>query len=536
MIAAMGGRLRAAIGLPLALFALALFVGAQTADAITRSQADRIAMRALKPQRLNASDGVVLLGLPHALKASDDVNQAKPGKSRVATLGKREWLFWLDPSYGLGFAHRSTILLVDNRTGRVVTKRKFAWWPLVDGKRPAFFTGEPQREQGGDARFRVYANLPARKFTKAERGSRGHRVRQRGPVAHASNTYADSCLVMAGNFSDFPKDFNKIEAYFKGLGVSASRMANTEDLSTFIKKLPSSCKDVIIYLSGHEGSEGGIIAGPKKVRRKKLEIDSGGKHVISYEETEEDAIIPIKSITGAIKANATRTFKVIIDACYSGLIVKAIETEKLPNALIAIASSGATEASWALSYGGFTEGLIEGMKEGEATAKEDTSGGDPIARLIEEGAKHPHGVFSGRWKTSASIFKCGKEEVLFNNTNIEGVGNYGFEPMFTTGPKSYCLVSLYTYHWNEENGTVSAGMIGLKFSGGEFGPYQAVGEASGSVPNANWTVSVPTTPNPVILKPGTTYSCDDSQASTWAEDAGTGGAGFCRVTVRVAEK
>ncbi len=534
MIAAMGGRLRAALAVLSALLTLALFFGAQSADAITRSQADRIAMRVLKPQRLSASDGVVLLGLPRPLKASDDVNQAKPGKSWVPVLGKREWLFWLDPGYGLQFSHPSTILLIDNRTGRVVTKKKIEWWPLVDGKRPAFFTGEPQRESGADRRYRVYAHLPASRFTAAERASRSNRRRLRGPIAHASNTYADSCLVMAGNFGEFPKDFNNIEAYFKGFGVTPYRMPNTEELSTFIKNLPSTCKDVIIFLSGHEGSEGGIIAGPKKVRRKKLEIDKDGKHVIGYEETEEDAIISIKSITGAIKENATRTFKVIVDACYSGLIVNAIGSEHLTNALIAVASSGATEKSWAFYRGGFTKGLIEGMKEGETAAKEDTTGVDPIARLIEEGTKHPHGVFSGSWKTSSSLYSCGKEEVIFNNTNGEGVENGGFEPMFTAA-KVYCLVSISTYHWNSEQGTAKAGKIGLKYSGGELGPYQAVGEpGERAVPNANWIVTLPTT-DPVILKAGTAYSCDDSDRTTWSQDKGTGGAGFCKVTVRVAE-
>ncbi|HUA12533.1 MAG TPA: hypothetical protein VMA83_11070 [Solirubrobacteraceae bacterium] len=541
----MGGKCRATLGLTWAFAALVLLAGASSAAAITRMQADKIAMKVLAPQRIDAANGVVLLGLPRPLSASDDVNQAKPGTSQVRTLGKREWLFWLDPAYGERFSHASTILLLDNRTGKVAAKQKIEWWPLVDGKPAAFYTSEKERESGADKRFRVYANLPASKFSRATRAARGNAIRvSHAPIAHASNTYSDSCLVLAGNLDDFPDDFTNIATYFGDLGVEGFRMPSTEDLGAFIKKLPSKCKDVIIYLSGHEGHEGGIIA-PAKVKRKTI-TQVNGKHVFGWEEKVEDQIITVRSITEAIKSNAARTFKVIVDACYSGLVIAAIEKAKLANALVAAASSGSTESSWAFSHGGFTEGLIEGMKEGETTAKSDMSGADPIARLIEEGTKHPHGVFSGRWKTYSSLpalttkppaYKCGKEVTLYDNTNTEFVEDVGTEmekeSSFTTGPTTYCLVSVFNYHWNYGKGSASVGTIALKYPGGEIGPWQAEDSPGEEVPTAYWTANVYSEAEPILIKG--TYTCWDSEYVTWSANEKSERHGFCKVTGRVLE-
>jgi PKD repeat protein len=130
-------------------------------------------------------------------------------------------------------------------------------------------------------------------------------------------------------------------------------------------------------------------------------------------------------------------------------------------------------------------------------------------------------------------YKCsGAQTKLFDNSNGGGVLNGAKPPSFSTKGKAYCLVSITTYHWNNAQGQ-TPGTIGLAGSS-KAGPFKATGSSGqGGAPNVNWTVNVSTT-KPVVLNG--TYTCQDSDPATWAQNPQTGGTGFCIVYVTNAVK
>src|SRR5687767_10486760 len=96
-----------------------LLVLVAPADAITRRQADAVALRALSPQR--EAGPTVLFRLPQPLAAREGVWEAGPprgrssGVLRIRGARNRTWLYWLDLRAGARFLHPSVLLLVDDR-------------------------------------------------------------------------------------------------------------------------------------------------------------------------------------------------------------------------------------------------------------------------------------------------------------------------------------------------------------------------------------------------------------------------------------
>src|SRR3954471_12098734 len=109
--------------------AAALLLTAAPAHAITRTQATAAGLRALAPKRLGAN--VVVFGLPRALGARSSVIEAA-GRRREPALkprGRRAWLFWADQDYNAFFEHPSRLVLIDDRSGRVIARRSLTWYP-----------------------------------------------------------------------------------------------------------------------------------------------------------------------------------------------------------------------------------------------------------------------------------------------------------------------------------------------------------------------------------------------------------------------
>lgn len=119
-------------------------------------------------------------------------------------------------------------------------------------------------------------------------------------------------------------------------------------------------------------------------------------------------------------------------------------------------------------------------------------------------------------------------ETVFDNGNISGVSNQPTIPTTFTISESLVIYSIQNYHWNGGQGEMP-GTIGLKASDGtEYGPWQTEGTpGQGGVPNAYWTCY------PAAKIPAGTYTIIDSDSATWAQNAGSSGAGFSKV---VAEK
>ena len=137
-------------------------------------------------------------------------------------------------------------------------------------------------------------------------------------------------------------------------------------------------------------------------------------------------------------------------------------------------------------------------------------------------------------------YKCVGKQITITNSNTDAVSNGGTAPTFSTKGHAYCLLQISDYHWNDGQGA-TPGTVGLTVvsgtgtAGNTIGPFAATGsDGQGAVHNANWDAAIPQTPQPVVIKGS--YSCLDSDPSTWAQNGKSGGAGFCTLTVQRAVK
>ena len=114
--------------------------------------------------------------------------------------------------------------------------------------------------------------------------------------------------------------------------------------------------------------------------------------------------------------------------------------------------------------------------------------------------------------------------VLFDNGNIDSVGNGPNQPTSFRLTKPYVITLIQNYHWNSARGAMP-GSIGLRDADGNFyGPWQSNGTpGQGGVPNAYWTV------RPDITLTEGDYNVIDSHPVSWSHNTGSQQRGFTRV-------
>ncbi|MBK6749007.1 MAG: hypothetical protein KA956_04535 [Pyrinomonadaceae bacterium] len=146
--------------------------------------------------------------------------------------------------------------------------------------------------------------------------------------------------------------------------------------------------------------------------------------------------------------------------------------------------------------------------------------------LMEQNANYgPHGwVVGGSLKAKGvgtpkvgDAAPAGQPKQLFTTGNDYAVQNGGTPPNFAV--KSATTISqIMTYHWNGGKGS-NGGTIGLRDQNGKiYGPWVA------SVRNrVYWEVN-----RKIELPPGT-YTVIDSEPSTWAQNAASGGKGMVTI-------
>ena len=137
-------------------------------------------------------------------------------------------------------------------------------------------------------------------------------------------------------------------------------------------------------------------------------------------------------------------------------------------------------------------------------------------------------------------YKCVGKEITLTDSNTESVQNGGTAPTFSTRGRTYCLIQIVDYHWNDGQGatpgTVGLTVVsGLGGAGNVIGPLPATGSAGqNDAQNVNWTGTAAQAPQPVVINGH--YSCLDSDPATWSQNTKSGGAGFCTLTVKRAIK
>ncbi len=114
--------------------------------------------------------------------------------------------------------------------------------------------------------------------------------------------------------------------------------------------------------------------------------------------------------------------------------------------------------------------------------------------------------------------------VVFENGNIYAVQNRPNRTTVVYFRRPVWIATITTYHWNEAQGA-RPGTIGLTDRSGHFyGPWRTIGlPGQGGVPNAYWKAHIN-----IALPPGR-YVVFDSDPATWAQNAGSRGAGFVTI-------
>ncbi len=378
---------------------LVALVVAAPGQALSRKQAEAIAVRVLAPER---EKRVVLFGLPAPVRATQSVAIASPTRGLgyakadgLKSVGVKAWVFWEDLMPGAKFEHPSKLLLVSDDDGAHVL-RTLTWYPLIDGFLPPWL--KSQKAYRNPA-YHVFTNV---KFANRKASATAASKPSRLPP----NAFADDCLIMAGLFADpmFRPDFAGMESFAHSVGLRtyyagvrprpyssrplADRSgANGDDLERNVDWLVDRerCKDIFIYLDGH-GSR------------------TGGGSVT----TGEDKWIFPADLRIITRAHPNVTFKVKVDSCFSGKFLDPSNgLKERANLLVLEVSSSASEVSYSSlegmeitgpdgspvvsetangGRGEFTNGDIAGMRTfasslGEVSAAQE-AGGSLLARMI----------------------------------------------------------------------------------------------------------------------------------------------------------
>jgi hypothetical protein len=159
-----GARRTVAVGLTAMIAAAGLLFAAPAADAITHARAKQIALRVLQPARQKGR--VVVFTLRRRLGGREVVFPANPRAPRRVLFrrpGRARWFFWMDLLHDGVFAHRSVALTIDDRTGRVLSRQRWSWFPLVNGRRAPYIR---TRRAYQSARWQIFNGIPRRIRTR----------------------------------------------------------------------------------------------------------------------------------------------------------------------------------------------------------------------------------------------------------------------------------------------------------------------------------------------------------------------------------
>lgn len=318
---------------------------AAPAGAITRAQADRVAERVVA----GVKGPVVLFRHPSPLPAGTRIIEAGPGptsakrttvrrtglrlvgSTRVAggTLLGRRHLYWADLAPNALFQHPSLLILVDDATGRVITRLPMTWWPLVNGKRPPFLA---RRSAYLSPRFRVLSRGDRAGLKRsAERApTLAFAVpRPRAPFAITGPPdLSNDCLVVLGDRVDpiFAGDFTVIDQVAKSLKLRKRNADGAAELDAAIgafKKESPPCTDVAVWVTAHgypaSGSNYAHPAGGTIPESANAQVALSSSVVTAAGTTEvRQELFDSATLRTIMRKHADVTFKLVVAACFAG--------------------------------------------------------------------------------------------------------------------------------------------------------------------------------------------------------------------------
>lgn len=334
-----GSRNRAGISAGILILFLVSFFWAPAffshAWALTFQEAKAMALSELKPEGEKGS--VIIFGLPMPLKSTQSLVEAGsenadavPFIKTAKPVKKKSWLFWEDLAPYARFQHPSRILLIEDKTGKVLIRQDFLWYPLIDGKRPEFLGSMKAYE---NPVYRVYSNLSNAAYAAVEEFEESALS-----SLLPKNAFKDDCLISIGLRNDpyFSGDFDGMSDFASSVGlksyiaaISGNRNVGGDVLKMNVRYLAeiTKCKDIFIYISGHGYRSGtpAVQTGESRPGKKAITVTSAD----------------LKSI---LDEHSSSTFKIKIDSCFSGRFIT--ELQDKANLLVIESASSSTEYSY----------------------------------------------------------------------------------------------------------------------------------------------------------------------------------------------
>jgi hypothetical protein len=396
----MDARAATRVGLCLIVAVAAAASGAQPASAMSRKDADKLALKTFKPPRTHGR--TVVFGGARPLRAGSAVTEAVgPGTATPAANGlvvtsqkihplrHATWLYWEDDAYGAGFEHPSRLLLIDDRSGKVVQRRKLSFWPEVGGKRPAFLRPSAYLAQRGA----VFSNVPKRGAAPAHRAV----AAQAGTLALTPDMVKDDCLVAIGLRDDgFEGDIPKLLGWAQHAKiptvVDLPPNSGPDDVARKLDEIApprGNCKDVLLYVGGHGYSSTAsptprIIVGHTTTK-------TGDTETTKTVEVSQSNLLEWVNSHRGIK------FKFLIDACYSGRFARNFGIFTPSELAVMATSSSDTEVSWGHLRAGFAG------RPGESVHNYDIWFGSAVSNPNSDGVgEFTNGIVDGLYKWSDS--------------------------------------------------------------------------------------------------------------------------------------
>ncbi|MFA4929017.1 MAG: tandem-95 repeat protein, partial [Patulibacter sp.] len=367
--------------LPLGIVLVGLQPAAASA-ATSQRQAEQKAIAALDVR--SSDDPVVVFRAPSRVPRDTPIHQAGVSSPRVATAtpspGRAQrragvtvsdapvvlrtgdeaaWLFYEDRGPYQAYQHPGRVVLVGATSGRVRVSQSLRWPPLIDGELPPFLASyEAYREP----RYRAFVRGWTLKASATSRATTSllkpaapdyvGSLRAAPPVTPARRQAADqlaaerSCAIRIsdtlGSFYDAgPVDrtrqslgtfFNQLARLNPQFFTARYRYREGRTPAQFVAHAiqRNGCKDVLLYLGGggYAGADPAVNVGTRGLGDGRI----------------EQQVVTLDAVRSILRAHRGVTFKLLIDAPYSGGFQPTLQRES--NLLFLATSSGADEAAF----------------------------------------------------------------------------------------------------------------------------------------------------------------------------------------------
>jgi VCBS repeat-containing protein len=283
-----------------------------------------------------------------------DAGVAVVSAPRVAVVGDEPaWFFYEDQAPYQSYAHAGRVVLVGAKTGEVTVTKTLQWPPVIAGRLPSFLRSSAAYR---DARYRAFdrpwTSSAGAVVAPAALPAPGSPIEAAGARKQAADALAaeHSCAVRVsdtlGDFYDAASVdqsrarmgvlFNALSRLNPGFVSTRYRFATVrggESLRSFISKLLTKrgCKDIMLYVAG-----GGYVSRGQSVINVGTRVRRDGRI--------EQQTVTASALRGILRAHPGVTFKIMLDAPYSGGFGTVLRDA--PNLLVFLSSASATQGSF----------------------------------------------------------------------------------------------------------------------------------------------------------------------------------------------